>query len=148
MPLTSIERIYGTLQNDTFIGGDPSHAIDASGNITTEVFRGNGGNDTITGGAPASFRTVSDYSNNTSTQGIIANLGTGVVTDGLGGTDTISNVQQIWGGAGKDQFIGGDPKDAKDASGNIISEVFRGNGGDDTITGALNRPGFVGGLLV
>ena len=137
LTLTSIERIYGTLQNDTFLGGDPSHATDGSGNSSTEVFRGNGGNDTITGGSPANFRTAADYSNNASTQGIIANLGTGVVTDGLGGTDTISNVQQIWGGAGQDQFIGGDPKDARDTSGNIISEVFRGGGGDDTITGAL-----------
>ncbi len=36
--INSIEKVYGTAQNDTFIGGDPTHMIDSLGNFTTEFF--------------------------------------------------------------------------------------------------------------
>ena len=133
LSLTSIERVYGTAQNDTFVGGDPTHAADSLGNWTSEVFRGNGGNDSITGASgPGYFNTVADYSNNSSTQIVVANLKLGTVSDGLGGTDTLVNVRNVWGGDGADTLTGGGLTRA--LNGPFI-EVYRGNGGNDVING-------------
>ena len=140
--IQNIEKIYGTASADIFIGGASEHKIDSLGNIVTEIFRGNGGNDAITGAAATfkgvavndiDYRTGADYSNNTSTQAVTVNLHTGVVSDGLGGTDTLKWVSVALGGAGDDSFIGGSL--TRGANG-LFWEMFRGNGGNDTMDGA------------
>eukprot|EP01031_Cornospumella_fuschlensis_P022412 gene22412-27377_t len=129
--LISIERVWGTAGNDVFIGGDISHTTDAQGNRITEVFRGNGGNDTIQGDA-GDFFTIADYSSNTGAQAVSANLGTGIVSDGWGGTDVLLNVDGVVGGAGHDVISGG--SQSRDASG-FFFELLRGNAGNDTLNG-------------
>ena len=140
--IRNIEKVFGTSQNDIFIAGAIEHKIDALGNITNEIFRGNAGDDTITGvarnydGGTANdidYRTGADYSNNTSTQAIKANLSTGFVRDGLGGTDTLQYVSMVFGGAGNDTIEGGS---LTRGSNGLFWEMFRGNGGDDTMDGA------------
>ena len=142
LTVRSIEKVYGTANNDTFIAGAIEHKIDSLGNITNEIFRGNGGNDTITGVADTyngvavnnvDYRTGADYSNNTSAQAINANLHTGVVNDGLGGTDTLTWVSMVFGGAGDDVMAGGS---LTRGSNGLFWEMFRGNGGNDTLNGA------------
>jgi Ca2+-binding RTX toxin-like protein len=64
---SSIETVFGSSANDTLIGGDAAHAVDAFGNNIGERFRGRGGNDSITGGAGDGFFTTSDYSDNDNT---------------------------------------------------------------------------------
>ena len=131
--INSIENVYGTAQNDTFIGGDPSHILDSLGNYTNEVFRGYGGNDILIGGSGNNYSTVADYSNNSSNQVVIANLHTGYVIDGLGGIDTISNVKSIWSGSGNDQLTGGGLSRSKSG---MFQEQYRGNAGNDVINGS------------
>ena len=136
--LTSIETVFGTDANDSFTGGDAAHATDSFGNSITERFRGNGGADTITGGAGNNFFTVADYGNNSSVQAVNGTLGTtgtpltGSVIDGRGFTDTITNVDAIFGGAGNDTLTGG--SQSRSSTG-FFQEVFRGNAGNDTING-------------
>lgn len=131
--LTSVEKVAGTSGADAITGGDLADKTDAMGNRVTEWFRGNGGNDTITGGAGADFFTASDYSNNTVSQAMTANLRTGVAQDGLGGTDTLVNIDFLVGGAGNDALTGGSR--SLDAGGTFY-EVFRGNAGNDTLDGS------------
>jgi Ca2+-binding RTX toxin-like protein len=130
--LTSIETVIGTAANDVFIGGDPAHAIDSMGNNISERFRGKGGNDTLAGGSGAQFFTTADYADNTSAQPVSVNLATGTASDGLGGTDTLSNIDGVRGGAGDDTLIGG----SLSRSGNgTFFESLRGNAGNDTLNG-------------
>ncbi|MBI4206639.1 MAG: hypothetical protein HY527_16580, partial [Betaproteobacteria bacterium] len=131
--VSNIEQVFGTAGNDVFIGGDPSHAIpDALGFTFGELFRPLGGNDTVIGGNPVDFRTTVDYSTNTSAQAVIADLGAGTASDGFGGTDTLTNVFTIFGGAGDDLLIGGGAGRGSTAT---FFEVFRGNAGNDTLDG-------------
>ena len=135
----NIEKIRGTANNDSFTAGAIEHKIDSLGNTTAEIFRGNGGNDIITGVADLvhgtndiDYRTGADYSNNTSAQAINANLHTGLVSDGLGGTDTLTWVSMVYGGAGDDVLMGGSL--TRGVNG-VFWEMFRGNGGNDTLDG-------------
>ena len=147
LTISNMEKVFGTANNDTFIAGAIEHKIDSLGNITNEIFRGNGGNDTITGLArdydgvianDIDYRTGADYSNNTSLQAITANLHTGLVNDGLGGTDTLKWVSMVFGGAGNDTFTGGS---LTRGSNGQFWELFRGNGGDDTMDGGNSYSG-------
>ncbi|MFO0523213.1 MAG: hypothetical protein ACK515_22725, partial [bacterium] len=130
--LSSIETVLGTAGADSFTGGDPAHAIDALGNSLTERFRGNAGNDTITGAAGLNFFTVADYANNSSSQAVVVNLGAGTASDGRGGTDTLTNVDGVRGGAGNDALTGGS---LSRSGGGTFFEQFRGNAGNDTFNG-------------
>lgn len=136
--LVDIEIVMGTAANDTFTGGDPAHGVDSYGNTITERFRGRGGNDTITGAGGNNFFTSADYANNTSAQAVNANLYTGIVSDGLGGTDTLQNVDALRGGSGNDLLAGGSL--SRSANG-IFFESLRGNAGNDTINGANANSG-------
>ena len=133
MSITSIEKIAGSSAADAITGGDIANKTDAMGNRLTEWLRGNAGNDTITGGAGTDFYTVSDYSNNSSTQAVTASLGTGTASDGRGDTDTLVNIDFLAGGAGNDALTGGSL--SRSASGGF-QEVLRGNAGNDTLDGS------------
>jgi Ca2+-binding RTX toxin-like protein len=141
--LSSIEVIYGTAGADQFTGGDVTHASNSNalGNADIERFRGNAGNDTITGGADffvsgqrVVYFTVADYANNSSAQAINVNLSlaTNNATDGRGGTDTLVNVDGVRGGDGSDTLLGGSQSRAQNG---FFFEFFRGNAGNDIING-------------
>jgi Ca2+-binding RTX toxin-like protein len=129
--LISIETVLGTGGNDTIIGGDPAHGLDARGNTITEFLVGRGGNDLLKGPG-INFFTTADYGGNSNKQAVNVNLETGIGEDGLGGTDTLVEIDGVRGGAGNDTLIGGGP--SRSANG-IFFELFRGNGGNDTING-------------
>jgi len=136
--LISIEAADGARGNDVFIGGDPAHGVDSVGNTLSERFSGKQGNDTITGGSGTDFFTIADYSNNTNTQGVNANLFNGVVSDGGGGTDTLVNVDALRGGSGNDLLVGGSL--SRSPTG-FFFELFRGNAGNDTLDGGNANSG-------
>ena len=124
--LTDVQKVLGGAGSDQLIGGGLARSPNG---IFLEVFRGNGGNDIINGnnkysdGTDASFDRA-DYSNNSSSQAISVNLSTGFANDGLGGTDTLIDIDHVYGGAGNDSFLG--------SSGN---DIFDGGPGNDTLNG-------------
>jgi Ca2+-binding RTX toxin-like protein len=153
-----IEMVIGTAGNDVFNAGYEGHGRDSLGNNTLEIFRGNGGNDFITGAGGSdfggehritgdggadilvmtNFTLVADYSGNTSAQAVNADLLTGRVTDGLGGTDTLINVDGLHGGAGNDILTGG----SINRGGNgTFFEILRGNAGNDRLDGSNSTSG-------
>ena len=129
---SSIETVLATGGDDVLIGGDPAHAVDAKGNTISEFFIGRGGDDTITGSPLLGFFTVADYAGNTNKQAINVNLATGIAIDGIGGTDTLANVDSVRGGAGNDTLLGG--SSSRSPNGTFF-ESFRGNAGSDIING-------------
>jgi Ca2+-binding RTX toxin-like protein len=131
--LASIELVIGTAGNDTFVGGDPAHAPNFFGNQISESFRPLGGDDTIIGGPGVGFNARVDYVSNNSLQPVYVNLGAGIAYDGMGGTDTLVAVSQVFSGAGHDTLIGG--TDERAPSGSFL-ELFRGNAGNDIMDGA------------
>jgi Ca2+-binding RTX toxin-like protein len=107
--LISIEQVRGTAGNDTIIGDGVDN-----------IFRGNAGSDSLDGGAGTGD--VADYA--FATAAVSVNLTTGRANDGQGGTDTLANIERVWGSAFADTLIGG--------AGN---DVLRGNAGNDSING-------------
>lgn len=116
--LIGIESVYlpngvggialGNDRNNLLVGGD-----------VADTFTGGKGNDFLNGNSGSDW---ADYSS--STGGLTIELNTSgnvVFNDGLGGTDTIVNVEHILGGSGNDILRG-------DGLGNSLI----GNGGDDS----------------
>jgi Ca2+-binding RTX toxin-like protein len=112
--VSGIEEVIGTAFADTLTGGNAA-------SDTLEVFVGGAGNDVIDGGAGWDRVLYT-----TSPAGITVALTTGSVTDGFGGTDTLSNVEEIWGSAFADSMKGGQG-----------GESFEGGAGNDTLDGGL-----------
>ena len=87
---------------------------------------GGEGNDTIT-----SLTTYAAAAYWTSTSGIVANLVTGKVQDGLGGIDTLVNVRTIQATPFDDRIIGSDADET--FWGHAGSNTINGGGGMDTV---------------
>jgi Ca2+-binding RTX toxin-like protein len=117
------DDLYGGDGNDTLIGGD---GID--------YFQSSAGNDTYDGGVgydfawwarALDFDTV-DYRFGP-TAGVTVDLAAGTASDGQGGTDTLVNIEQVYGSAFNDTLKGG---------GEARFQSFRGGAGNDTIIGS------------
>ncbi|MHA4866224.1 calcium-binding protein [Duganella sp. PWIR1] len=117
--LSGIEGVRGSAYNDVLTGGNPDNGDPENGD-KVESFQGNGGNDTIDGGDGLDMAIYTS-----STAGIVADLATGVVTDGLGGTDELSGIEGLRGSAFADVMNGSDAP----------VEFFEGREGNDTIDG-------------
>jgi Ca2+-binding RTX toxin-like protein len=111
--LLNIEGLRGSNFGDVLTGGNA--ASDA-----LELFIGNGGNDTIDGGSG-----YDRVQYNSSTSGVMVDLATGTAQDGLGGTDTLLNIEAVRGSAFGDALYGSDAP----------FESFDGRGGNDLIDG-------------
>jgi len=120
--LLNIEQVWGGAFNDVLIG-------DGNNNL----LRGNLGDDTLDGGAGTD---TADYSQ--ASGSVTVNLATGTAS-GADGNDTLVSIESVFGTAGNDVFIGGDPAHAPDLLGNGTNEIFRPGGGNDTITGATGN---------
>lgn len=124
--LVNIDFLVGGAGDDSLTGGSLSR--DPSGNFF-EIFRGNAGNDTLDGSNSSSDGDYAssdraDYSRNTSAQAVNVNLASGQTSDGMGGTDTLISIDQVYGGPGKDTLLGGSGGD-----------TFDGGAGNDSIDG-------------
>ena len=124
--LINVDAVRGGLGNDLLVGGSLSRGTTST---FFELFRGNAGNDTLDGGNSHSdggnaSTDRADYSNNTASQAINVNLATGFVSDGLGGTDSLIDIDEVYGGDGNDSFLGGTGND-----------TFDGGAGNDTLNG-------------
>jgi Ca2+-binding RTX toxin-like protein len=115
--LTNIQNVVGSAYGSTLIGDNNDNSI--TGGDGNDWLAGNGGNDVIDGGG--GINTV-DYSADPA--GVTVDLSTGTATDGWGGSDTLSNIQNIVGSF-YDDILTGDSHD----------NVFVGNGGNNIIDG-------------
>ncbi len=116
--LISIDNLIGGSGNDSLTGNSDGNAI--VGGAGNDVLNGGGGIDIL------------DYS--ADTQGVAANLATGVATGAGIGSDTLSNFENVVGGSGNDTLTG-------DGNSNILT----GGGGNDVLVGGLGFDTFNGG---
>ena len=120
---SNFESVRGSRFADSYIGDDNNNR-----------FRGLAGNDTIDGGGgtdTADYRRDANYGGNA---GITANLLTGTIIDGYGNTDTVTNIENVFGTWSNDVITG-------DGQFNTL----RGEVGNDTITGGGNDDDILGG---
>ncbi len=142
--LTSIENVFGASDDDTLIGDANDNILDGrSGNDTlnggagNDTLIGGAGNDTLIGGSGndilqgGSGIDTADYS---ASNAIVVNLATGVVSDGLGGIDTLSGIEVVKGSAYADMMTGSD-----------LSDTLIGNGGNDTFVASDGGDVYWGG---
>lgn len=129
--------------DDTLLGGDGDDQILLSA-----------GNDTIDGGT-GTFDTLAVGWEDTSTQGIVIDLGTGTVAnDGYGGSgDTVlGGIENVSGGAFDDSVVGDNAtnwlwgnggQDTLD--GGQGNDALIGDDGDDALIGGIGNDGLAGG---
>ena len=133
----NIEAITGSSFSDTLIGS-------SGGN---ELFEGGAGNDLINGGGNATGCQFGDFAQyvNTAKSGVNVNLATGTATDGLGGTDTLINIDSINASRFDDIVFG-------NANANLLrgfdgSDIIHGGAGNDQLEGdqLFGTPSTAGG---
>ncbi len=98
--LVNIEGVLGSAHNDVLTGG----------NYFFEIFRGNGGDDIIDGGGGLD---IADYRGAANGVSVDLKISGGVAKDTSGssiGTDTLSNVEGIYGTAHQDVYYAADFK--------------------------------------
>jgi Ca2+-binding RTX toxin-like protein len=115
--LIDIERVRGTNFADVVTGS-------STANLRQERFEGLGGNDTIDGQAGWNVVSHQSDASNGGLAGVTVDLATGTATDGFGNTDTLINIGGVLGTAFADNMTG-----------NSGNNIFRTNGGADTISG-------------
>src|SRR3990172_11600823 len=141
--LTRVEAVWAANGNDTLTGSDQSDDYTGlfsfnSGNHA-ERFRGGAGNDTIDGGSDSDGDTDwADYGS--STMGVFVDLMMGTANDGMGGVDTLINIDRVSGGSGNDNLYGG--SDSRNYFG-VTEEMFAGGAGNDFIDGRQGRDAII-----
>ena len=123
-----VDTLSGGDGNDSLQGGSGDDVL--SGCAGRDSFVGGLGNDTIDGGAILDRTNYSDLNSASyasSTGGINLNLSTGIVQDGMGGTDSLVNINFVTGSVHSDTLIG--------SSASNLFEQFEGGLGNDVIDG-------------
>jgi Ca2+-binding RTX toxin-like protein len=152
------DQLFGGAGNDTLYGDGRTlvddHDTGGSGPIVTYAdvsllpFAGAPGNDLLEGGAGDDMidggggSDTASYAS--STAGVFAVLLSGFADDGMGGTDTLLNIENLNGSAFNDSLIG-------DANANVIAgfdghDLLRGREGNDTLKGGDGDDFLNGGL--
>lgn len=119
--------IDGAGGNDFIQGGNGNDTL--RGGAGSDTLTGGAGNDDIDGGAITDLINYTDLNTadySSSGAGIVMDLDTGVVQDGMGGTDSVANVNWVVGSAHNDSITG---------SSGIYFEQFDGGLGNDRIDG-------------
>ncbi|HXG47068.1 MAG TPA: hypothetical protein VNO52_05540, partial [Methylomirabilota bacterium] len=114
--LLDISQVTGTSGNDFLVGGTNARGFDGR---FYERFEGLGGNDTIVG-----YGGYDEVRYTRATAGVMVDLGAGTATDGMGGTDTLVDVEGVFGGSGNDTLVG-----------SAANNLFSGQEGNDLISG-------------
>jgi Ca2+-binding RTX toxin-like protein len=119
--LRNIEAVRGSNFDDILTGSDTG---------AFESFEGRAGNDTINGMGGID---LVDYS--FAGAAVNVNLGTGIAADGQGGSDKLSNIEQVRGSlTGNDVLYG-----------NSLANSLEGLGGNDTLSGGGGADTMIGG---
>ncbi|MEO0683727.1 MAG: calcium-binding protein, partial [Cyanobacteria bacterium J06649_11] len=124
--LAGIEQVVGSIFNDSLIGNNLNNVLvggegndNLNGDAGDDILDGGAGNDTMDGGSG-----IDRVSYSLSTAGVVVDLANGIANDGLGGTDTLSNIENSDGSIFEDRIIG-----------NASDNSLVGNGGNDTLIG-------------
>jgi Ca2+-binding RTX toxin-like protein len=128
--LSGIENLTGGQGNDTLAG----NAIDnkLNGGAGNDVLDGGSGDDMLDGGAGTDTATFASEG-----QGVTASLATGTATGVGSGNDTLTNVENLTGGAGNDTLAG-----------NAGANTLAGGGGNDLLVGGAGNDTLDGGTGV
>ncbi|WP_275296358.1 VWD domain-containing protein, partial [Sulfitobacter mediterraneus] len=131
---TSIDRVWGTNNADTFMGA-----------VGNQQFAGFAGDDTFQGGDGDRDRI--DYSreqaDNGAIQGIVLDMAAGTATDSYGDTDTFTDIEEVTGNEFDDLITGDDERNT--LVGNEGNDTLIGGGGDDNIRGGDGDDLILGG---
>lgn len=125
--LVSIESVRAGSGNDTLTGTDGTPLLNGLGRF--EQFEGMAGNDVIDGKGG-----VDRVSYSASSSGVVVDLSAGTASDGFGGTDSLTGIENILGSGFSDALTG-------DAFANVIfastgDDTLKGGGANDTLDGA------------
>jgi Ca2+-binding RTX toxin-like protein len=139
------DTLFGLAGNDFLDGGAGNDSLDGGDN--EDGLRGGSGNDTLNGGIGQSNNAdYFDFGNDAAgapTQGITANLTTGIATDNWGGTDTLINIANVTGSALNDSLTGNTGNNRLE--GRDGNDSLFGGGGDDFVIGGLGNDLIDGG---
>ena len=122
--VSGFENITGSNSADTLTGNSNANTINGGGG--NDTLTGGAGNDYLDGGAGSAD--IASYA--TSTASVTVNLTTGTASDGLGGTDTLVNIEGILGSAQADVLTGGAGNDTFFFS--LGNDGIEGGGGTNT----------------
>ncbi|MFK7862426.1 MAG: hypothetical protein AB8B64_26695, partial [Granulosicoccus sp.] len=123
----NIENVVGTPGNDRFQGDDKDNVLD--GRDGDDILIGAAGNDSLIGG---DGRDSADYS--VAEIAVNIDLSAGEVTsDGFGGRDAISGIEDLTG-SDYDDYLAGDEQDNV-LTGGLGNDVLVGQAGDDLLVG-------------
>jgi len=101
------DTLRGLAGDDTLSGGAGNDRLEGGPGL--DILTGGAGNDTLDGGTVTDTAYYTDgnvASYGPSPAGIVANLGTGIVLDGFGGTDTLINITFLNGSRFNDTIVG------------------------------------------
>ena len=129
--LSGIEKVEGSAFDDTLVGSGAAF----------EGFDGGAGDDDIDGMGGTDLASYAS-----STAAVSVNLATGTASDGLGGTDSLANIEMVVGSAFDDTLTGGTGNDDLDGgagndsiNGGAGNDTLEGGGGDDTLVGGTGN---------
>jgi Ca2+-binding RTX toxin-like protein len=134
--LSEIENIIGGTGHDQITGDRNSNTL--SGEAGNDTLNGGAGNDTLLGGSGTDTASYADAQ-----AGVTVNLATGTATDGMGGIDRLSEIENITGGTGHDQITG--DQNSNTLSGGAGNDTLDGGAGNDTLDGGIGNDLLVGG---
>lgn len=140
------DSLSGTAGVDMIDGGAGNDTI--SGSQGDDFLYGGAGDDTINGGTGADVISGGDgtdtlsYAGNSAGTTVDLAAGTGSET-GSSDVDTISGIENVFGGTGVDTITGNDADNV--LTGNAGNDILSGGGGDDTLIGGSGNDTLTGG---
>jgi Ca2+-binding RTX toxin-like protein len=146
--LSGIEDIRGSAFRDFLVGNSGDNVIEGGdsddtllawegndtllGGLGSDFLRGDSGDDVLDGGGNLPGLPSSEDADTASYQGmasgVVVNLQTGIALDGVGGTDTLIDIEIVRGSNFADIIIGGNAT-------NDVFERYEALAGDDTMDG-------------
>ena len=141
--MTAVENAEGSAFDDSISGDGGDNLL--SGMAGDDILDGGAGNDTLDGGLG-----VDTASFEAATQSVTVDLSAGTATGVETGSDTLTAIENVIGGAGDDLVTGNDQANRLDGgagadtlSGGGGSDVLDGGAGDDILAGGLEGDTFV-----
>ncbi|MBT5777896.1 MAG: hypothetical protein HOI02_00645 [Rhodospirillaceae bacterium] len=133
------DTLYGGTNNDILLDGDGDDILDGGSN--DDLIYAGLGNDILYGGDGFDTLTFANTSSD-----VEVNLSTNtVVFDGFGGTDTVSEIEQVIGGTGNDTLTGSDNDEV--LLGGDGNDILDGSGGSDSLDGGAGNDEIDAGIL-